>query len=78
MTEFVLRARMESIQMDSDFLNSSPLSIAETIEGLLSGNKTPQHVDLFTFRDALDVNYQRMALTGEELSGVGSYFVFFE
>lgn len=25
---------------------------------------------MHTFRDAIDVNYQRMALTGEELSGV--------
>lgn len=31
---------------------------------------SPQHVDLHTFRDAIDVNYQRMAITGEELSGV--------
>ena len=31
---------------------------------------SPQHVDLHTFRDAIDVNYQRMAITGEDLSGV--------
>jgi hypothetical protein len=31
---------------------------------------SPQLIEMHTFRDALDVNYQRMALTGEELSGV--------
>lgn len=31
---------------------------------------SPQIVEMHTFRDAIDVNYQRMALTGEELSGV--------
>uniref|UniRef100_A0A914NBR3 Uncharacterized protein n=1 Tax=Meloidogyne incognita TaxID=6306 RepID=A0A914NBR3_MELIC len=30
----------------------------------------PQHVEMHSFRDAIDVNYQRMGLTGEELSGV--------
>uniref|UniRef100_A0A183BKD8 A_deaminase domain-containing protein n=1 Tax=Globodera pallida TaxID=36090 RepID=A0A183BKD8_GLOPA len=29
-----------------------------------------QHVEMRTFRDAIDVNYQRMGLNGEELSGV--------
>uniref|UniRef100_A0A914W2D8 AMP deaminase n=1 Tax=Plectus sambesii TaxID=2011161 RepID=A0A914W2D8_9BILA len=33
-------------------------------------SKSPQVVEMYTFRDAIDVNYQRMALTGEELSGV--------
>jgi len=32
--------------------------------------KSPQLIEMHTFRDAIDVNYQRMALTGEELSGV--------
>ncbi|VDM60447.1 unnamed protein product [Angiostrongylus costaricensis] len=32
--------------------------------------KSPQLVEMHTFRDAVDVNYQRMAITGEELSGV--------
>uniref|UniRef100_A0A914C3G8 AMP deaminase n=1 Tax=Acrobeloides nanus TaxID=290746 RepID=A0A914C3G8_9BILA len=41
--------------------------IAEEIERQLH---SPQHVEMHTFRDAIDVNYQRMALTGEELSGV--------
>lgn len=27
---------------------------------------------MHTFRDAIDVNYQRMAITGEELSGVST------
>ncbi|KAL3081816.1 hypothetical protein niasHT_034007 [Heterodera trifolii] len=31
---------------------------------------SPQHVEMHTFRDAIDVNYQRMCLNGEELSGV--------
>lgn len=31
---------------------------------------SPQLIEMHTFRDAIDVNYQRMALTGEELSGV--------
>ena len=30
---------------------------------------SPQHVEMRTFRDAIDVNYQRMGLTGEECSG---------
>jgi len=29
---------------------------------------------MHTFRDAIDVNYQRMGLTGEELSGVRNLF----
>lgn len=40
--------------------------IAEEIERQLH---SPQHVEMHAFRDAIDVNYQRMALTGEELSG---------
>ncbi|EFP11399.1 hypothetical protein CRE_09655 [Caenorhabditis remanei] len=32
--------------------------------------KSPNFADLHTFRDALNVTYQRMAITGEELSGV--------
>ncbi|KAI6231693.1 AMP deaminase [Aphelenchoides besseyi] len=32
--------------------------------------QSPQGVEMHTFRDAIDVNYQRMALTGDELSGV--------
>lgn len=35
---------------------------------------SPQLVEMHTFRDAIDVNYQRMALTGEELSGVSFHF----
>lgn len=30
----------------------------------------PQAVEMHAFRDAIDVNYQRMALTEEEISGV--------
>lgn len=41
--------------------------IAEEIDRQLH---SPQHVEMHAFRDAIDVNYQRMALTGEELSGV--------
>uniref|UniRef100_A0A0N4Z8V3 AMP deaminase n=1 Tax=Parastrongyloides trichosuri TaxID=131310 RepID=A0A0N4Z8V3_PARTI len=29
-----------------------------------------QHVEMHTFRDAIDVNYQRMAITGEDMSGL--------
>ncbi|KAI6221908.1 AMP deaminase [Aphelenchoides fujianensis] len=32
--------------------------------------QSPQGIEMHTFRDAIDVNYQRMALTGDELSGV--------
>ncbi|KAK6111883.1 Adenosine/AMP deaminase family protein [Brugia pahangi] len=67
------RARMESAQHDGD---SSLLQINSL--GLLNGMdenlelraRSPQHVEMYTFRDAVDVNYQRMAVTGEELSGV--------
>ncbi|VIO88204.1 adenosine monophosphate deaminase, putative [Brugia malayi] len=68
-----LQARMESAQHDGD---SSLLQINSL--GLLNGMdenlelraRSPQHVEMYTFRDAVDVNYQRMAVTGEELSGV--------
>ncbi len=33
-------------------------------------HESPQTVEIHSFRDAIDVNYQRMALTGDELSGV--------
>jgi hypothetical protein len=39
-------------------------------------SKSPQVVEMYTFRDAIDVNYQRMALTGEELSGVSYFYLF--
>lgn len=39
-------------------------------------SKSPQVVEMYTFRDAIDVNYQRMALTGEELSGVIPFSLF--
>ncbi|CAJ0566940.1 unnamed protein product, partial [Mesorhabditis spiculigera] len=32
--------------------------------------QVPQLIEMHTFRDAIDVNYQGMAITGEELSGV--------
>uniref|UniRef100_A0A7E4UQI6 AMP deaminase n=1 Tax=Panagrellus redivivus TaxID=6233 RepID=A0A7E4UQI6_PANRE len=75
------RARMESfkdtpgsaggdrnslISPNSPLTAATPLSLPEDIERAIS----PQQVDLHTFRDAIDVNYQRMAITGEELSGV--------
>lgn len=67
------RARMESAQCDGD----SSLSQINTLN-LFSGKDenaeiralSPQHVEMYAFQDALDVNYQRMAVTGEELSGV--------
>ncbi|MFH4980217.1 hypothetical protein AB6A40_006926 [Gnathostoma spinigerum] len=36
----------------------------------LNGKRSLQKVEMSTFRDAVDVNFQRMAITGEELSGV--------
>ena len=35
--------------------------------------KESQRIEMHTFRDAIDVNYQRMALTEEELSGVSTF-----
>lgn len=35
--------------------------------------KESQRIEMHTFRDAIDVNYQRMALTEEELSGVSCF-----
>ncbi|KAL6740925.1 hypothetical protein Aduo_014228 [Ancylostoma duodenale] len=61
------RARLES-QNDHSCL--SPKSVGVPEEPLDSRCKSPQLVEMHTFRDAVDVNYQRMAITGEELSGV--------
>jgi AMP deaminase len=70
------RARMESVNVGSagDQSCLSPMSPID-VSGLMVNEfdnraVSPQHVDLHTFRDAIDVNYQRMAITGEELSGV--------
>lgn len=60
------RARMESFQEREQASASLPV-FAEIPEPRA---KSPQDVEMHTFRDAIDVNYQRMALTGEELSGV--------
>uniref|UniRef100_A0A914P6E0 Uncharacterized protein n=1 Tax=Panagrolaimus davidi TaxID=227884 RepID=A0A914P6E0_9BILA len=69
-------ARMESVNVGSagDQSCLSPMSPID-VSGLMVNEfdnraVSPQHVDLHTFRDAIDVNYQRMAITGEELSGV--------
>ncbi|CAJ0938051.1 unnamed protein product, partial [Mesorhabditis belari] len=40
------------------------------IDELMPRSKSPQLIEMHTFRDAIDVNYQRMAITGEEFSGV--------
>uniref|UniRef100_A0A0N5AM92 AMP deaminase n=1 Tax=Syphacia muris TaxID=451379 RepID=A0A0N5AM92_9BILA len=64
------RVRLDSIAGEPDRLRLSPLSPVAAFEETLPLNKSAEHVDLFTFRDAVDVNYQRMAITGEELSGV--------
>ncbi|VDK75615.1 unnamed protein product [Litomosoides sigmodontis] len=63
------RARMESAQHDGDssLLQINSLGMDENME---LRSRSPQLVEMFTFRDAVDVNYQRMAVTGEELSGV--------
>ncbi|VDO70547.1 unnamed protein product [Onchocerca flexuosa] len=61
---------MESAQHDGD---ASLLQINSTLgqdEDMEFRARSPQHVEMYTFRDAIDVNYQRMAVTGEELSGV--------
>ncbi|EFO91352.1 hypothetical protein CRE_11753 [Caenorhabditis remanei] len=62
------RARLES-QNDGCLSPSSLKSALDEIQ-MEPRSKSPQLVDLHTFRDAVDVNYQRMAITGEELSGV--------
>ncbi|CCD65831.1 AMP deaminase [Caenorhabditis elegans] len=61
-------ARLES-QNDGCLSPSSLKSVLDEIQ-TEPRCKSPQHIDLHTFRDAVDVNYQRMAITGEELSGV--------
>uniref|UniRef100_A0A914YL64 Uncharacterized protein n=1 Tax=Panagrolaimus superbus TaxID=310955 RepID=A0A914YL64_9BILA len=71
---------MESVNVGSagDQTCLSPMSPPLDVGGLMVDDfdnraASPQHVDLHTFRDAIDVNYQRMAITGEELSGVSSF-----
>ncbi|EYC15693.1 hypothetical protein Y032_0036g3301 [Ancylostoma ceylanicum] len=61
------RARLES---QNDHACLSPKSVGVPEEPLDARCKSPQLVEMHTFRDAVDVNYQRMAITGEELSGV--------
>uniref|UniRef100_A0A1I7XC31 Uncharacterized protein n=1 Tax=Heterorhabditis bacteriophora TaxID=37862 RepID=A0A1I7XC31_HETBA len=60
------RARLES-QNDTLCLSPKSAGVPEEMEPRC---KSPQLVEMHTFRDAIDVNYQRMAITGEELSGV--------
>ncbi|XGW03236.1 hypothetical protein V3C99_014882 [Haemonchus contortus] len=60
-------ARLES---QNDYMCLSPKLPTQLQEELDSRCKSPQLVEMHTFRDAVDVNYQRMAITGEELSGV--------
>uniref|UniRef100_A0AC35TGL2 AMP deaminase n=1 Tax=Rhabditophanes sp. KR3021 TaxID=114890 RepID=A0AC35TGL2_9BILA len=43
-------------------------SLISEIENL--NTETTRHVEMHTFRDAQDINYTRMAITGEELSGI--------
>ncbi|CAI2337749.1 unnamed protein product [Caenorhabditis sp. 36 PRJEB53466] len=62
------RARLES-QNEGCLSPSSLKSVLDEIQ-TEPRCKSPQQLDLHTFRDAVDVNYQRMAITGEELSGV--------
>ncbi|KAK0404451.1 hypothetical protein QR680_017460 [Steinernema hermaphroditum] len=65
------RARLESSTcQERDLMCLSPLSGHGIAEELERECLSPQHIEMHTFRDAIDVNYQRMALTGEELSGV--------
>ncbi|WKY11007.1 hypothetical protein Q1695_002950 [Nippostrongylus brasiliensis] len=60
------KARLES-QNDYACLSPMPAAMHEELDQRC---KSPQLVEMHTFRDAVDVNYQRMAITGEELSGV--------
>ncbi|EJD76725.1 adenosine monophosphate deaminase, variant [Loa loa] len=67
------RARMESAQYDGEpsLLPMNSLSLLSGMDKDVEFRaRSPQHVEMYTFRDAVDVNYQRMAVTGEELSGV--------
>ncbi|PAV89020.1 hypothetical protein WR25_14959 [Diploscapter pachys] len=64
--EIINRARLES-QNDSGCLSPRSKQLDELME---PRSKSPHQVEMHTFRDAVDVNYQRMAITGEELSGV--------
>lgn len=66
---------MDSYQQDREPVCLSPQSIGGFDEEPEQRTRSPHHVEMYTFRDAIDVNYQRMALTGEELSGVCSSFV---
>ncbi|KAK5971696.1 hypothetical protein GCK32_004086 [Trichostrongylus colubriformis] len=61
------RARLES---QNDYMCLSPKVAAGLQEEMDARCKSPQLVEMHTFRDAVDVNYQRMAITGEELSGL--------
>lgn len=67
---------MESMQHDADspLLQISSGALLNGVDETERRSRSPQHVEMYTFRDAIDVNYQRMALTGEELSGV--YMIF--
>ncbi|KAK6015259.1 hypothetical protein OSTOST_19318 [Ostertagia ostertagi] len=65
-------ARLET---QNDYMCLSPKLAAGLQEELDSRSKSPQLVEMHTFRDAVDVNYQRMAITGEELSGVRSFII---
>uniref|UniRef100_A0A915BZG5 AMP deaminase n=1 Tax=Parascaris univalens TaxID=6257 RepID=A0A915BZG5_PARUN len=64
------KARMDSYQHDREPICLSPQSIGGFDEEPDQRARSPHHVEMYTFRDAIDVNYQRMALTGEELSGM--------
>ncbi|KAH7702431.1 adenosine monophosphate deaminase, partial [Aphelenchoides avenae] len=55
------------VEFNNSLCVSPETEECDVIERELS---SPQHVEMHAFRDAIDVNYQRMALTGEELSGV--------
>ncbi|VDM50933.1 unnamed protein product [Toxocara canis] len=61
---------MGSYQQDREPVCLSPQSTGGFDEEPEPRTKSPHHVEMYTFRDAIDVNYQRMALTGEELSGM--------
>uniref|UniRef100_A0A0N5B894 AMP deaminase n=1 Tax=Strongyloides papillosus TaxID=174720 RepID=A0A0N5B894_STREA len=63
-----LRAETDEILKPQDTIktiNSKMLNVEKNPEV-----KDLQHVEMHTFRDAIDVNYQRMAITGEDMSGL--------
>ncbi|CAD6195609.1 unnamed protein product [Caenorhabditis auriculariae] len=62
------RARLES--QNECCLSPGSVKSGVDLSGIDERCRSPQLIEMHTFRDAIDVNYQRMAITGEDLSGV--------